>query len=58
MFKLYNSQSQITVVTTDIIKKFKDPWSEVQPASIERKFERFFNNNKFMSYESRHFLCS
>ena len=84
MFKLYNSQSQISsdlskffknifptiskphlkivldiiigmikaesVVTTDIIKKIKDPWSEVQPASIERKFERFFNNNKFLPY--------
>lgn len=84
MFKLYNSQSQITsdlsiffknvfptiskphlkvipniilgmvkaesVVTTDIIKKIKDPWSEVQPASIERKFERFFNNDKFLPY--------
>lgn len=84
MFKLYNSQSQITsdlsiffknvfptiskphlkvipniilgmvkaesVVTTDIIKKIKDPWSEVQPASIERKFERFFNNDKFFPY--------
>jgi hypothetical protein len=40
-----------SVVTTDIIKKIKDPCSEVQPASIERKFERFFNNNKFMSYD-------
>ena len=68
MFKLYNSQSQITsdlskffknifhtiskphlkiipdiilgmikaesVVTTDIIKKIKDPWSDIQPSSI------------------------
>lgn len=84
MFKLYNSQSQITsdlskffknifptiskphlkiipdiiigmikaesVVTTDIIKKIKDPWCEVQPASIERKFERFFNNVNFLPY--------
>lgn len=39
-----------SVVTTDIIKKIKDPWSDVQPSSIERKFERFFNNNKFLSY--------
>ena len=39
-----------SVVTTDIIKKIKDPWCEVQPASIERKFERFFNNNKFLPY--------
>lgn len=71
MFKLYNSQSQITrdlsnffekvfpdisnthlknstdiilgmikaesVVTTDIIKKLKDHFSEVQPRSIERR---------------------
>ena len=85
MFKLYNSQSQISsdlsklfknifptiskphlkivpdiiigmikaesVVTTDIIKKIKDPWCSVQPASIERKFERFFNNNKFLPYD-------
>jgi hypothetical protein len=40
-----------SVVTTDIIKKIKDPWSDIQPASIVRKFERFFNNNKFMSYD-------
>ena len=39
-----------SVVTTDIIKKIKDPWSDVQSSSIERKFERFFNNNKFLSY--------
>ena len=85
MFKLYNSQSQITrdlsnyfkkvfpniskphlknstdiilgmikaesVVTTDIIKKLKDPFSEVQPTSIVRRFERFFNNEKFHIYD-------
>ena len=36
-----------SVVTTDIIKKINDPWSNVQPSSIERRFERFFNNDKF-----------
>ena len=40
-----------SVVTTDIIKKIKDPWSEVQPASIERRLERFFNNDKFLPYD-------
>lgn len=39
-----------SVVTSDIIKKIKDPWSLIQPSSIERKFERFFNNNKFLHY--------
>lgn len=85
MFKLYNSQSQITrdlsnffkkvfpdiskphlknstdiilgmiksesVVTTDIIKKLKNPFSEVQPSSIIRRFERFFNNENFHIYD-------
>ncbi len=85
MFKLYNSQSQITsdlsnffkfvfpniskphlkiipdiilgmikaesVVTSDIIKKIKDPWSDIQPSSIERKFQRFFNNFRFLPYD-------
>ena len=40
-----------SVVTTDIIKKINDPWSNVQPSSIERRFERFFNNDKFFSYD-------
>lgn len=40
-----------SVVTTDIIKKLKDPFSEVQPRSIERRFERFFNNEKFHVYD-------
>ena len=84
MFKLYNSQSQITsdlsnffkkvfpiiskphlknstdiilgliksesVVTSDIIKKLKFPFSDVQLSSIERRLQRFFNNSSFDSY--------
>ena len=48
IFGIVKSES---VVTTDIIKNLKDPWSEVQPSSIERRFERFFNNPKFHPYE-------
>lgn len=40
-----------SVVTTDIIKKIKDPWCEIQPSSIQRKFERFFNNDNFLPYD-------
>lgn len=40
-----------SVVTTDIIKKIKFPWCDIQPASIERRFERFFNNDKFLPYD-------
>lgn len=47
IFGIVKSES---VVTTDIIKNLKDPWSDVQPASIQRRFERFFNNNKFNPY--------
>ena len=49
-----------SVVTTDIIKKINDPWSNVQPSSIERRFERFFNNDKFFSdfRSTRRTACS
>ena len=40
-----------SVVTTDIIKKLKNPFSDVQPSSIERRFERFFNNDNFHIYD-------
>ena len=40
-----------SVVTTDIVKKFKDPWSEAQPSSAVRRLERFFNNPLFSPYE-------
>lgn len=34
-----------SVVTTDIVKTLKDPWSEIQPASDVRRLERFLNNS-------------
>ncbi len=48
IFGMIKSES---VVTTDIIKKLKDPWSDVQFSSIERRFQRFFNNDKFSAYD-------
>lgn len=39
-----------SVVTSDIVKKIKDPFSEIQPSSIIRRFERFFNNPNFSPY--------
>ena len=39
-----------SVVTTDVVKKLKDPWSDIQPSSIVRRFERFFNNPNFLNY--------
>ena len=47
IFGIIKSES---VVTTDIIKTLKNPWCDSQPASIERKLQRFFNNYKFDSY--------
>ena len=40
-----------SVVTTDIIKKVKNPLLDVLPSSTERRFERFFNNDKFLNYD-------
>ena len=39
-----------SVVTTDIIKHLKFPFSDVLQSSIERKFQRFFNNTKFSPF--------
>lgn len=47
IFGMIKSES---VVTTDILKNLKYPWSDIQPTSIERRFERFFNNTKFNNY--------
>ena len=51
IFGIIKSES---VVTTDIIKNLKFPWSDSQPASIERRFQRFFNNKKFNPYDFYH----
>ena len=40
-----------SVVTTDIIKKLKDPWLDVQASSMVRRLERFFNNPRFKPYD-------
>lgn len=30
-----------SVVTSDVVKKLKDPWSDVQLSSVIRRYERF-----------------
>ena len=39
-----------SVVTSDIAKKLHTHFSDIQFASITRKLERFFNNDKFNQY--------
>ncbi len=47
-----------SVITTDIIKKIKVPWADIQPSSFVRRLERFFNNHKFLPYDFFHSIIN